>query len=751
MAQLEAQHDAQPESFGAAEQCVDAVLEKVGKQIVLGLPLGIGKANHFANAIYARAEQDPEISLTIYTALTLERPSAGNELQRRFVQPLLDRLYSDYQDLAYNQARRKGLLPKNVEVCEFFMQPGAFLSTPSAQQSYVSANYTHVPRDLLDRGVNVVAQMVSPATDDSGDLSLSSNPDLTLPLLALAKERNYRHIVMVGEVNPRLPFVGGDARVKSSMFDFLLQGESFDCDIFPAPNPPVRLTDYALAFHIAGIIKDGGTLQIGIGALGDAICHVLNLRQAKNADYRDILQSLNEDREQVLSRLPLELGAFQKGLYGASEMVPEGFLHLRRSGVMSREVYGDAVLQRLINEGRVENRASEELLLALREAGRIQSPLTEADTDFLQRAGIVDPSYSWRGHRFLDTDGELEECDLHSSSGRKKLLGSREGKKLPGGTWLHGGFYLGSSAMYEALREMPEPEMAGINMTAIDYINELQKGRALKIAQRQHARFVNSAMMVTLNGAVISDGLENGAVVSGVGGQYNFVAQAHELPGGRSVIAVASTRHSGGRVRSNIVWEYPHCTIPRHLRDIVVTEYGVADLRGKTDRDVIVAMLCIADSRFQQELLDRAKSAGKVEGDYEIPEAFTNNTPERIQAVFSQGHRLNLLPYYPLGTDLTYEEAQLAIGLKAVKEEGRKIWEMWPILRKGLVACKSSDAEYREVHACLDRMAFGYSDTFEHRLEAYVVAGALVRFLDKNRPLGAVSDAEGLRQNISPE
>ena len=742
---------AQPETFGAVEECIDAVLEKLGKHIVLGLPLGIGKANQFANAIYARAEQDPEISLTIFTALTLERPAAGSELQRRFVQPLLDRLYSDYQDLAYNRARRKGLLPKNVEVCEFFMQPGAFLSAPSAQQSYVSANYTHVPRDLLDRGVNVVAQMVSPANDESGDFSLSSNPDLTLPLLRLAKERDYGHIVMVGEVNPRLPFVGGDARVKPSMFDFLLQGERFEREIFPAPNPPVRHTDYALAFHIAGLVKDAGTLQIGIGALGDAICHVLSLRQTKNSDYRDILQSLNEDREQTLCGLPLELGVFEKGLYGCSEMVPEGFLHLRRCGVMTREVYGDATLQRLINDGIVANRATEELLVALREAGRIQCPLTEEDTDFLQYMGIVDPSYSWRGHRFLDKHGEMEECDLHSSSGRKRLLGSCEDQKLPGGIWLHGGFYLGSNAMYNALRDMPAGEMEGINMTAIDYINELQKGRALKIAQRQHARFVNSAMMVTLNGAVISDGLEDGAVVSGVGGQYNFVAQAQELPGGRSVIAVASTRNSGGRIRSNIVWQYPHCTIPRHLRDMVVTEYGVADLRGKTDRDVIVAMLCIADSRFQQELLDKAKSAGKVESSYEIPEAFSNNTPERIHAVFTQGHRPKLLPYYPLGTDLTYEEAQLAIALKAVKEEGRKIWELWPILRKGLRACKSSAPEYREVHACLDRMAFGYSDTFEHRLEAYVVAGSLVRFVDKERPLGEVSDAEGLRQNISDE
>ena len=93
--------------------------------------------------------------------------------------------------------------------------------------------------------------------------------------------------------------------------------------------------------------------------------------------------------------------------------------------------------------------------------------------------------------------------------------------------------------------------------------------------------------MATLMGAVISDGLENGQVVSGVGGQYNFVAQAFALHGARSILTVEATRQAG--VESNIRWSYGHETIPRHLRDIIVTEYGVADLRGKSDADVIAA------------------------------------------------------------------------------------------------------------------------------------------------------------------
>ncbi len=164
---------------------------------------------------------------------------------------------------------------------------------------------------------------------------------------------------------------------------------------------------------------------------------------------------------------------------------------------------------------------------------------------------------------------------------------------------------------------MPEAERAKFHMTAVSFVNELYGDEAAKRAARVKGRFINNAMMATLLGDVISDGLDNGKVVSGVGGQYNFVAQSFALDDARSIIMLRSTRNSNGRVTSNILWNYGHTTIPRHLRDIVVTEYGIADLRGKSDRDVIAAMVCVADSRFQDELLSQAKNAGKIEKDYE--------------------------------------------------------------------------------------------------------------------------------------
>src|SRR5688500_18571044 len=154
-------------------------------------------------------------------------------------------------------------------------------------------------------------------------------------------------------------------------------------------------------------------------------------------------------------------------------------------------------------------------------------------------------------------------------------------------------------------------------MTRISYVNELYGQEARKRRDRRHARFLNSGIVATLLGAVASDGLEDGRVVSGVGGQYNFVAMAHELEDGRAILMIRSVRESGGDVSSNIRFSYGHLTLPRHLRDVIVTEYGVADLRGKDDGEVVAAMLQVADARFQDKLLEEAKHAGKIHPDYE--------------------------------------------------------------------------------------------------------------------------------------
>ncbi len=156
-------------------------------------------------------------------------------------------------------------------------------------------------------------------------------------------------------------------------------------------------------------------------------------------------------------------------------------------------------------------------------------------------------------------------------------------------------------------------------------------------------------------------------MVSGVGGQYNFVAMAHDLPGARSVITLRSTRESGGETLSNIVFSYGHCTIPRHLRDIVITEYGLADLRGKPDEDVYLDLIRIADARFQPGLLKEAKAAGKVRKDFSLPDTWQENTPDQVREALSSVGSGDAFPAFPFGCDFTDEELTLARALQSLK------------------------------------------------------------------------------------
>ncbi len=206
------------------------------------------------------------------------------------------------------------------------------------------------------------------------------------------------------------------------------------------------------------------------------------------------------------------------------------------------------------------------------------------------------------------------------------------------GKVLHAAFFLGPKDFYRTLREMPRAQLARIAMTAVSFTNQLYGGEHDKRRARTGARFVNSAMMATLMGAVISDGLENGEVISGVGGQHDFVSQAFALPDARAIITLDATREARGRTTSNIVWHYGNQTIPRHLRDIIVTEYGVADLRGRSDHAVIEAMLAIADLAFS------GRTAAHGEGRQEDRAGLRNSTAASRQHARAAGAHAEAIP-----------------------------------------------------------------------------------------------------------
>lgn len=405
----------------------------------------------------------------------------------------------------------------------------------------------------------------------------------------------------------------------------MLDSAATDFPLFAPPSEPISDTKYAIGLNAASLVRDGGTLQIGIGQIGDALAQGLILRHRNSAAFHDVAARLSPARPAVAQ----EALAFEAGLYGVSEMVTEAFIGLIDAGILKRAV-----------------------------------------------DGVV----------------------------------------------LHGAFFLGPKSFYRALREMPPDQIARIRMMPVSFTNELYGEEDRKRRDRVDARFINNTMMATLLGAAVSDGLDDGQVVSGVGGQYNFVAQAFALRGARSVLTLEATRQAGAALKSNILWRYGHETIPRHLRDVVVSEYGVADLRGKSDADVIAAMLEIADSRFQDELARVAKEAGKLPRGYEIPAAHRENHPERVAAALKPARDAGLLPSFPFGCDFTEVEQRLIPALEILQGAQHSSRALAGLLWQGLMR-KPGPAD----QACLARLGLDRPRTWAERFYRALVSAALVQ------------------------
>ena len=540
----------------------DEIIAATGGDIRVALPLGLGKPVTLINALVARACEDPSIRLSIFTALTLERPKPSSDMERRFLEPAMDRLFGAYPELLYARLMRENRLPANIEVAEFFLLAGRWLGVAPMQQRYISANYTHALDVLVNRKPNVLVQLVA---ERDGQFSLSSNTDISADLFRLRRAGQIDFLAAL-EPHPELPFMEGEAAVLAGdeaqvVFD---TGDSFE--LFSAVRRPVSDAAHAIGLHVSGLIPDGGTLQIGIGSIGDAVAHALLLRD------RGAVGTIRSDCPFPVKGS--DDGRFEIGLHAVTEMLVGGLLDLFEKGVVRREVDGVAI---------------------------------------------------------------------------------------------NAGFFVETRDVYRRLREMPPETGARIAMQPVSFTNQLYGDEAAKRAARVDARFVNGAMQVSCLGDVMSDARSDGQVVSGVGGQFNFVEQAFALHGARSIITLPSTRKTHGKTVSNIRWEVAATTVPRHMRDIVVTEYGVADLRGQPDATVIARLIAIADSRFQDKMIARAKSAGKLPGDFELPEDARHNRPARL-AEWLDGHR-DRLPSFPFGTDFDETERSLLPALDRLQHE----------------------------------------------------------------------------------
>ncbi len=646
------------------------ILAHVGQHAVVGTPLGIGKPNSVLNALWRHAVAHPEFRLDLFTALSLAVPEGRQELERRFLAPFVRRHFAGYEALEYIEPLRKSQVPDNIRISEFYFQPGSMLRSSQAQRWYTSSNYTHVARDMLATGMNVLVQQVGiQRRNDRCRLSLGSNTDVTLDLIQRLQEQpDTPRPLLVAQVNPNMPFMTGQADVPPDFFDVVIDDPAHYYTQYAVPRQPVGDIDYAIGLWASTLIEDGGTLQIGIGSLGDALVSALELRHSAPDRWRAVLTALGaEHRIPAGLRKYRRMGRFEAGLYGASEMFTEGFQALRASGILKRHVYDDIMLQTLLNDGRITEQVTENTLRELLTAGAINPVLNKESVRWLCYWGIFRPQVRWRDGKLKLPDGTDIAADLSCADVWQVVVRQALGKRLRHGVLLHGAFFLGSHDFYRWLHDMEDAEREKYQMVPVSFVNELYGRERLDRLQRQKARFMNTTMKVSVLGQAASDGLSDNQEISGVGGQYNFVAMAHALRDSRSVLMLRSVRETHGGASSNVVWSYDYDTIPRHLRDIVVTEYGIADLRGKNDEQCIQAMLSLCDARFQPALVEKAKRHGKLDKNWSPPPHYALNTPDNLRRALNRYRADGLFQPFPHGSDFDLVEQQLIGALKWLK------------------------------------------------------------------------------------
>ena len=560
-------------------RCAEAIIDRAGRDIALAMPIGVGKPVALVNALYRVAKADRSIRLRIFTGLSLVRPAYRTSLERRFVEPLLERTCGSYPDLDYTRDLRAGGLPANIEVTEFFLQAGAWLSNARVQRSYTSLNYSQVAKHLERTGTNVLGQLVAPKPQGEPRISLSSNTDITLDMVPyiLRRRQAGQPLALAVEINANLPYMPGAAEMDVSECDVVLEAESPHYDLFAPPKEPVSLADYAMALHAATLIKDGGTLQIGIGSFSDALTHALILRT--RAMPTSGLCSASWARR--CRRMRSATGPFAIGLYGCTEMLVDGFLALLRAGILRRRVTG--------------------------------------------------------------------------ADGREAVL--------------HAGFFVGNQAFYRELREMPREVLDLVAMTAISFTNTLDGDAEAKRAQRATPASSTPPWWRPCSAPCPPTSWTTAASSAAPAASTTSSASPTRwrAPAPSSACAARGDRTGAPPPTSS------GATPTRRCRGSCATSSspstGSPTCVASRDRDVVAAMLGVADSSFQPGLIDQARHAGKLESSFKLPNAGFNRA-ERIEAALAPARRDGLLPAFPLGTEMTEVEQTLAGRLTFLKSAG---------------------------------------------------------------------------------
>ena len=164
------------------------------------------------------------------------------------------------------------------------------------------------------------------------------------------------------------------------------------------------------------------------------------------------------------------------------------------------------------------------------------------------------------------------------------------------------GFVMGSEKLYAFVDDNPE-----VTFLDIEFVNN-----PTVIAKNSRVTSINSALQIDLSGQVCADSIGH-RIYSGVGGQVDFVVGATWSENGRSIIAMPSTARDGALSRLvTTLKEGAGVVTTRAQVDYVVTEYGIAELRGRSLSERARDLIAIAHPDFRETLAREARDVLKI-------------------------------------------------------------------------------------------------------------------------------------------
>jgi len=191
-------------------------------------------------------------------------------------------------------------------------------------------------------------------------------------------------------------------------------------------------------------------------------------------------------------------------------------------------------------------------------------------------------------HSELITDGVMELIKKGVVNNRKKTF--HPGKTVTS-------FCVGSRALYDFVHANPH-----LGFYPSEYVNS-----PTNIARNDNMVAINSAIEVDLTGQIVSDSIGH-LFYSGIGGQVDFSRGASMSSGGKPIIALPSTAQNGTISRIvPFISEGAGVVTSRGHVHYVVTEFGVASLRGKSIRERSLELIRVAHPKFRQQLLEEVR------------------------------------------------------------------------------------------------------------------------------------------------